>query len=140
MSKRAFTLIELMIVIAVLGIGLLCIYPSIGALVKQGKLGQQLIDEAGSLTGAYAAIKTELAKCSVIVDCDFDRVLFNDDHVLRVARTGQKIVVGNKEYRLKGRARIKDLLAIDNKSFSTVVYTGSDKITVIWRVGEENAK
>lgn len=140
MSKRAFTLIELMIVVAVLGIALLCIYPSLGALFKQGKLGQQMIDEAGSLTTAYAAIKAELVKCSVIVDCDFDRVLFNDDHVIRVSRTGQKIVVGNKEYQLKGRARIKDLLAIDNKSFSTVVFTGSDKITVVWRVGEENAK
>lgn len=140
MNKRAFTLIELMIVIAILGILMSGIYKSFAALSDESKYNRRLIDETTSLTVAYAAIKSELGKCTEIIDCDFDRVLFNDDHGIKIARNGKTVTVGNKEIKLIGNARIRDLIALDSRSFSTEVATGRDKITVIWRTGGENGK
>lgn len=135
-QKKGFTLIELMIVIAVLGI-MIFNFPHLETVMTgQSKLVQETIDESRSLTMLYIAIKEVLKdKNASIAQCRRGVLLLDNDVQITVADEGKIVKVGQREIRLGGQARFSGFRKIDDKTVMTLVNTGKDNIVVYWRIG-----
>lgn len=134
--KKGFTLIELMIVVAVMGVMLLD-FPHLETIMTgQSKLVQETIDESRSLTMLYTAIKEALKDKNVsIAQCRRGVLLLDNDVRISVANDGKIVKVGQREIRLGGLARFSGFRKMDDKTVMTLVNTGRDDIVVYWRIG-----
>ncbi len=140
MKRRAFTLIELMIVCAVLGIALYYFLPAVRHLRFQQQRSQMILDELRALNKAFVLIEQELAKSTRIINFDMSKVVMDNDGFVAFEKGGKALVAGNYSLPLPGRVRIFDLRPINARSFSTQVNTGADSIRVIWRLEDESEK
>lgn len=138
MNRRAFTLIELMIVVAILGIALCDLYPSIETMWRQNRRERDNMRDTGALTRAYALIKAELRQCADVSYADENGVLFADDRSIKIFDAGKTVVIGKKVIKFAGRARIWGFEKIDARTFSSEVHIGNDDIRVVWRTGADN--
>lgn len=137
MKRRAFTLIELMIVCAVLGIAFYYFLPATIHLKLQQQRSQMILEELGALNKAFVLIKQELAKSTRIINHDMSRVILDNDGLIAFEKGGKALVAGNNYLPLPGRVKIYDLQPISARSFSTQINTGADSIRVIWRLEEK---
>lgn len=135
MRNRAFTLIELMIVVAILAIALFHMFPAIKAMKDEAFFGQKHIAEAEELTRFFLHAKKELKNARKIVDLNMARVLFDNDLTIGFSSNGKSLSVGNIEFKLPGKAKITNLQPLGETAFMTDVFTGADTVKVIWKVG-----
>lgn len=136
MRKSGFTLIELMIVTAILSIILHLMFPVIKAMAKESDYGQRQIYEAEMLTRFFLELKKELKQATTITDLGMTKVIFDNDLSFRFSGNGKTAFVGNREFRFPGRARITSLMPVDETHFITEIFTGADTVKVFWKVGE----
>ena len=136
MNRNAFTLIELMIVVAIMGIILIAMFPTLPALSDYSARHQKIIEENTSLTQAYNLIRSCLKDSQHIVKVADGRVLFDNDRYIAIEDFGQQLRVNGRVLRLAGRASISEIEHISDTMFITRVDTGIDSIRVIWKAGE----
>lgn len=138
MNKKAFTLIELMIVIAVLSIATAGFYGSFSPHFNDLERNQTLIEENRSLTLAYGKISSCLKKCRQIAGVTDGRILFDNDNVIAIENYGQHIRINGRLLKLQGRASISEIELISDTMFITRVTTGGENLRILWRVGATN--
>ncbi len=136
MNKKAFTLIELMIVVAILAIALFHMFPVVKAMKDEALYGQKHIAEAEELTRFFLHVKKELKTARKIVDLDMARVLFDNDLSIKFSSSGKSLSIGNVVFKLPGMAKIGNLQPFGETAFMTDVFTGADTVKVLWKVGE----
>lgn len=135
MKKQGFTLIELMIVVAILGIAFHNIFPGLQSMLLQDKQQQKALHDAAGLTRLYGLITLELRLCGAVENADEKGVVFANNRAIKVLDEGKTIFVGKKMVKLEGRSRIWGFEKIDERTFSSQVNNGIDEIRVIWRTG-----
>jgi len=136
MKKTGLTLIELMIVVAIMSIALDLMFPVVKSMFNESDYGQRQINEAESLTRFFLELKKELKKTTKIVDLGMTKVLFDNDISFRFSGNGKTAFVGNQEFKFPGRARINALMPVDDSHFVTEIFTGADNVKVFWKTGE----
>lgn len=138
MRKKAFTLIELMIVVAIISIATAGFYAGFPPLFDDLARYQTLIEENRSLTLVYGKIRDCLKKCRSIADVKEGRILFDNDNVIAVENFGQDIRVNGRLVKLKGRASISELEQVSDNMFITRVTTGHETLRILWKTGTAN--
>jgi len=138
MKKKAFTLIELMIVVAILGIISFSFYSGFTPLFGDLERYQTLIEENRSLTLAYGKISSCLKKCRQIAGVTDGRIVFDNDNVIAIENYGQHIRINGRLFRLNGRASISAIELISDTMFITRVTTGGESLRILWRTGAAN--
>ncbi len=138
MKKAGFTLIELMIVIAIMGIALSYIYPGMQAIFIEDRHHAKVLRDAASLTSLYGLVSTELKLCRRVETADENGVRFDNNRSIVVLDGGREIRIGKKHIRLDGGARCWGCEKVDDRTFSLQVKNGKDDIRVIWRTGAGN--
>ncbi|HAE40434.1 MAG TPA: hypothetical protein DCG57_17650 [Candidatus Riflebacteria bacterium] len=138
MKRAAFTLIELMIVIAILGIGLHSMYLGFPTLFKGHELRQKIVEENASLTLAYGMIRSCLKNCRRIATIAEGRIVFDNDQYIAVENFGKDLRVNGSLLQLAGRASITEVEHVSDTMFITRVNTGNGVVRVIWKAGVAN--
>ena len=137
MKRSGFTLIELMIVIALLSITMSYLYPAMQSVVQQDHHQQLVLKDAATLSSLYGLLTQELRLCKNVVAADENGVRFSDDRAIKVLDGGKSIVVGTRVIKLESGARVWGFEKVDERTFSTQIRNGSDKIRVLWRTGAD---
>ncbi|MDD3146563.1 MAG: prepilin-type N-terminal cleavage/methylation domain-containing protein [Candidatus Riflebacteria bacterium] len=137
MKRSGFTLIELMIVIAVLSIAMSYIFPGLQAVILEEKHHTKVLRDAASLTTLYGLMSTELKFCSAVESADEKGVRFDQNRAIIVHDGGRRIQIGKRHIRLDGGARCWGFEKVDDRTFSTQIKNGHENIRVIWRTGAE---
>jgi len=138
MNSKAFTLIELMIVIAIMGIALFSLYLGFPALFGGIDRHQQMVEENTGLTLAYGMISNCLKDCRRISSVADGRILFDNDQYIALENFGKQLRVNGKVLPLVGRTCISEIEHVSDTMFITRVDTGFDVIRVIWQTGVGN--
>ncbi len=137
-TRKGFTLIELMIVIAVLGILLHSIYPGLKAAIMLERHGARYIKDCSELTSLYSLIKAELPLCGNVARADENGVEFDNDRKIRVLNGGRAVQVGSRLVKFEGGARCWGFEKIAKNAFSTQIRNGADNIRVVWQTGADH--
>ncbi|MBU1107170.1 MAG: prepilin-type N-terminal cleavage/methylation domain-containing protein [Candidatus Riflebacteria bacterium] len=135
MNRTAFTLIELMIVIAIMGVVFVGLYPAFPALSNYSARYQKTIAENTSLTLAYNLIRNCLKDSQRIVKIVDGRIFLDNDYYIAIENFGQQLRINGHVLKLAGRATISEIEHVSDTMFITRVNTGVDSIRVIWKVG-----
>ncbi len=135
MKRTGFTLIELMIVVAVLGILFKSIYPGLQAILDQNRHQEAVLHDSAGLTRLYGLMKAELRLCQTVESADEKGVRFAGNRSIDIIDGGRQIRVGQKLIRLEGGARCWGFEKVDERCFSSQIRNGPDDIRVIWRTG-----
>lgn len=138
MKSSGFTLIELMIVIALLSITMTYLYPAMQSVVQQDRHQQLALTDAATLGNLYGLMTRELRLCENVVSADEKGVRFSDDRAIKVLDGGKSIAIGTRVIRLESGARVWGFEKVDDRTFSTQIRNGSDKIRVLWRTGADH--
>ncbi|HNX76503.1 MAG TPA: prepilin-type N-terminal cleavage/methylation domain-containing protein [Candidatus Rifleibacterium sp.] len=138
MKSSGFTLIELMIVIALLSITMTYLYPAMQSVVQQDRHQQFALKDAATLSNFYGLMTRELRLCQNVVSADEKGVRFSDDRAIKVLDGGKSIAIGTRVIRLESGARVWGFEKVDDRTFSTQIRNGSDKIRVLWRTGADH--
>jgi prepilin-type N-terminal cleavage/methylation domain-containing protein len=133
--REGFTLIELMIVIAVLGILLNSIYPGLKASIMLERHSARHIKDCSELTSLYSLIKAELPLCGNVVRADENGVEFDNGRKIKVLHGGRAVQIGSRTVSLEGGSRCWGFERVDKKAFSTQIKNGAENIRVIWLAG-----
>lgn len=136
MKRNAFTLIELMIVIAIMGIMISAFYLDTPTLIGSLGQNQEVIEENRSLTLAYGLIRSCLKDCKRIVSVNDGRILFDNDNYIAIKNFGQQLQINGRTLQLAGRVSISEIEHIGDDMFMTRVNTGVDILQVLWKVGD----
>lgn len=136
MNKKAFTLIELMIVVAIIGIIVTTFHLHPPFLIGSLNRNQEIIEENRSLTLAYGLIRNCIKDCRRIVSVSEGRILFDNDSYIAIENFGTLVRVNGKTLQLAGRASISEIEHINDDMFMTRVNTGMDVLQVLWKAGE----
>lgn len=137
MKKQGFTLIELMIVVAVLGIAFQFLYPGLEIMIFQDQLQHKILQDSAGLTRLYGLITTELRQCGEVEYADEKGVSFVGGRSLKVFDSGKTIQVGLKRIKLEGHARFWGFERIDARTFSSQIKNGGEEFRAIWRTGND---
>lgn len=135
-TEKGFTLIELMIVVAIMGIVVTSIYPSLLTMIVQDRQQNAVLQDAAGLTRLFGLFKTELKQPVLVVSADEKGVRFSDDRAIEILNGGRAIKIGHSVVRLEGGARCWGFEKIDDRTFSSQIKNGPDRIRAIWRTGE----
>jgi len=135
-TEQGFTLIELMIVIAIMGIVVTSIYPSLLTMIVQDRQQNAILHDAAGLTRLFGLFKTELKQPVTVVAADEKGVRFSDNRAIEVLNGGRAVKIGRSVIRLEGGARCWGFEKIDDRTFSSQIKNGPDRIRAIWRTGE----
>lgn len=135
MNKRAFTLIELMIVAALLSITLVSLYPAFPALFSQIERYEDIIAENRELTLAYRMISGCLKKCQRIESVSGGEIVFDNGSSITIENFGQRLRVNDRLVNLSGRAAITEIVQVGDSMFTTRVNTGNESLLVLWKAG-----
>ncbi len=135
-TQHGFTLIELMIVIAIMGIVVTSIYPSLMTMIVQDRQQNAILHDAAGLTRLFGLFKNELKQPVSVVSADEKGVRFSDDRAIEVLNGGRAVKIGQAVVRLEGGARCWGFEKIDDRTFSSQIKNGQDRLRAIWRTGE----
>jgi len=135
MKRTGFTLIELMIVVAILSILTSGFFVAFPHLFKDMDMSQAMIEENRSLTLAYGKIRDCLKKCRRIANVADGRILFDNDHVIAIEDFGQQLRVNGRLIKLQGRASISDIEYVSDTMFITRVAAGGQSLRILWKTG-----
>jgi prepilin-type N-terminal cleavage/methylation domain-containing protein len=136
--KKAFTLIELMIVVAIISIATAGFFVGFPPLFDDLSRYQALIEENRSLTLAYGKIRNCLKKSRQIARVVDGRIIFDNNNEIAIENFGKQIRVNGRIFLLKGRASISEIEQISDTMFMTRVDAGNEKLRILWRTGESN--
>ena len=135
MKEQAWLyLIELMIVIAIMGIVVSITEPS--TMIVQDRQQTAVLRDAAGLTRLFGLFKTELKQPVTVVSADEKGVRFSDARAIEVLNGGRAVKVGHAVVRLEGGARCWGFEKIDDRTFSSQINNGPERIRAIWRTGE----
>ncbi len=135
MNKSGFTLIELMIVVAVLSILTSGFFIAFPHLFESMDRHQAMVEENRSLTLAYGKIRDCLKKCSRIANVVDGRIIFDNDQEIVIEDFGRQLRINGRVVKLKGRASISDIEHVSETMFTTRVFAGGESLRILWRTG-----
>lgn len=140
MKRRAFTLIELMIVVAVIGIMVQAFWAPGKTLTGLQERSQKLIEQNQALAEDFLKLKKFNAKREEIREIHPYRVVFKDGATLILDLDHKWILLsGNSELTvikdLKFQSSIKQL---DARTYSFELDLNGEKINSHWRCGRDN--
>ncbi len=138
MKRRGFTLIELMIVVAILAIVMNYLYPAMQSVIIQDRRQAAILGDIYDLTTLYGILAAELRLCKKVVAADENGVRFDEDRIIRILDGGRLVKVGSRAFKLTSGARFWGCEKMDEHTFSAQIRNGAEDIRVIWRTGAEH--
>lgn len=136
--RKAFTLIELMIIIAVLGIALECFYGPGQTLLGIDARTRSIIDENYTAMQAFNRMKRFSTARSTIVKAAGHQLVFADGARLELDADQMRIILreNNEEIEIAGVKFFQPLKKLDARTFSLQMQINGEKLQTIWRCGK----
>ncbi len=137
MNKKAFTLIELMIVIAIMSIAITFLHLGNSGFMKSFTQKSEIIKNNDNLASFYLYMKTQLKKCDSVIFADEYIVKFKPDITLRSLNNGHSVEFNDKLFVFGNNYKIWGYEKVDENTFSMQFSSVNENIRVFWRVGHE---
>ncbi|MFZ5953344.1 MAG: type IV pilin protein [Candidatus Rifleibacteriota bacterium] len=138
MKRKAFTLIELMIVIAVIGITVESFWGPGKMLLGIDRKTQTMLDENQNLLAFYQHLKRFNLGRTEITSCEGHQIVFSDGSSLYYDRDLKEFYLKNagEEARFKNLLPSSPFRKLNSRTYSFFMQINGEQLNTVWRCGQ----
>ena len=138
MNRRAFTLIELMIVVAIMGIMAESFFQPIQLLLGIDKKTRAIIDHNQLLATAFIKLKKFSKERPNIDSCSDHMIKFSDGATIILDADSSEIFLcsGEKKITLSGLNFKMPLSKLDHRTWALSLQVNGEDLKTMWRCGK----